>query len=93
VDVNQRSTVRIAEDVLSREVKGEELILDLEKGEYFGLDPVGTFVWKLLREPVVVSDVVEAIVSEFEVTPEKASVDVIALLQSLYEEKLISLIE
>jgi hypothetical protein len=40
------SSVRIRDDVLSRDLQGEEVILDLNTGVYFGLDPVGTRIWQ-----------------------------------------------
>lgn len=36
------SRVRIRDDVLSRDLQGEAVILNLNTGLYFGLDPVGT---------------------------------------------------
>ena len=39
---------RIPEDVVSREVGGEAVLLNLATGTYFGLDGVGTEIWNLL---------------------------------------------
>ena len=45
----------ISEEVLSQEVNGETVLLDLEGEAYFGLNEVGTRIWQLLQaEPTVV---------------------------------------
>ncbi len=42
--------IRIIPDVLSREVSGETVLLNLENECYFGLNEVGTRIWQLLQE-------------------------------------------
>ena len=44
------SRVRIPESVLFQELDGEAVLLHLESGVYFGLDPIGTRMWHLLEE-------------------------------------------
>ena len=39
----------ISDEVLSQEVNGETLLLDLEGESYFGLNEVGTRIWQLLQ--------------------------------------------
>jgi len=36
----------IPEGVVSREIEGETVLLNLESGRYFGLNAVGTRVWQ-----------------------------------------------
>ena len=38
--------IQISPDVLSQEVNGETVLLDLEGESYFGLNEVGTRVWQ-----------------------------------------------
>jgi hypothetical protein len=39
-----------ADDVLFQEVGSECVLLKLASESYFGLDPIGTRIWTLLRE-------------------------------------------
>jgi hypothetical protein len=61
---------------------GDELaILDLQSGTYFGLDPVGSYVWA--RLPRRVDELVDDVVAEFDVDRETASRDLLALFAEL----------
>ena len=76
--LNQMNTsIRISADVLSQEVAGETVLLDLASESYFGLDEVGTRVWQMLktgRDPEVI---VESLLTEYEVSRERLEADVI----------------
>jgi hypothetical protein len=43
------SEIQIHPDVVSRTLEGEEVLLQLETGAYFGLNEVGTIIWKSLQ--------------------------------------------
>jgi hypothetical protein len=42
-------TVVVPESVLSRELEGETVVLNLDTGIYFGLDTVGSVMWTEMR--------------------------------------------
>jgi hypothetical protein len=71
-------------------VSGEVVILHLEEGVYYGLNEVGTRVWELVQQPRSVSEIVDAIVAEFEVERQRCSSDVGELVQALAERGLVS---
>lgn len=68
---------------VSAELSGETVILAMRDGQYHGLDRVGTAVWRQLREPVSFASIVDAVVARFDVTQERATVDLEALLRDL----------
>jgi hypothetical protein len=41
--------IRVKDDVLSRVLDGEAVLLDLASGTYFGLDVVATELWEMFR--------------------------------------------
>ena len=86
------SVVRLKE-ILSAEVGNEVVLMSTEKGVYYGLNPVGAWVWSLLGEPVPVHELCEKIVEEFEVTLEQCQEEVLVLLKELQEQGLISIVE
>jgi hypothetical protein len=86
------SVVRLKE-ILSAEVGNEVVLMSTEKGVYYGLNPVGAWVWSLLGEPVPVHELCEKIVEEFEVTLEQCQEEVLELLKELQEQGLISIVE
>ena len=83
------SRVVASKEQVSCELGGEAAILNLKNSVYYGLDPVGARVWTLLQEPRSVMELRDAIVQEFDVTPERCEGDLFALLEKLMAEGLV----
>lgn len=83
------STFKIPDNVLFQEVDGEAVLLSLDEGCYYGLDELGTRIWKLIHQDLDRDQVVAAIVAEYEVEPEQARSDLDAFLSDLRESSLI----
>jgi hypothetical protein len=82
-------TPTIGEDVVFRELEGEIVILNLEKGEYFGVDDVGTRVWTLFAEGRSLRQVADIMVSEYDVPRETVAADLLRLTGELISHGLI----
>jgi len=76
-------------DVMARVVGDETVILDLRSGVYFGLDPVGTEIWKLLSAGSSLADVCTALLDRYEVTAVQLESDVLKLASELQSRGLI----
>ncbi|MEE8368087.1 MAG: PqqD family protein, partial [Thermoanaerobaculia bacterium] len=53
--------IAIPAHLLFQEVDDEAVLLDLERGHYFGLDEVGTRIWRLLGEHSTLPEVYRAL--------------------------------
>lgn len=82
-NVSLESSVAIGEDVVSRDLDGEAVILNLESGVYFGLDKVGTRIWSLLQEDRSLRRAFEVVQQEYDVAPEKLEGDLLRLVEEL----------
>jgi Coenzyme PQQ synthesis protein D (PqqD) len=72
-----------------QEVDGQTVLLDIQSGQYFSLNRVGRTVWDLCDGTRSVSDIIEAVCTEYDVPKETASQDADALLESLAGEGLV----
>ena len=88
--MNLAVNVTVPHDVMARKVGNETVILDLANGTYYGLDPVGARIWQLMAEGQTLTQVCEVMLAEYEVTREDIERDVLALVQTLLERKLVS---
>lgn len=79
----------IPEDVLSRELDGEAVLLDLRSGRYFGLNATGARTWALMKEGLERAEIAARIVEEFEVDLERARLDVDRFVDGLLDRGLI----
>ena len=84
--------VRIPESVLSRELDGELVVLNLSGGTYFSLDPVGTRIWQLIQTcNGRLEEVLRRLLEEFAVDEQSARADLLALVASLEKNALVEL--
>lgn len=88
-NVTESSVVEAVDHQTSAEVDGENVILDLDEGVYYGLNPVGTQVWKRIQEPTPVGEIVTDLTAEYDVDYERCFDDVVSLLEDLAENGLI----
>lgn len=87
--MNLSDKVTIPPHVIARQVGEENVMLDLEKGAYFGLDPVGARVWQLLAEGMTLAQACDSLMEEYDVSREDIERDVIALAEHLAANGLI----
>ena len=77
--------------LIEAEVDGELLGLHVDKGFCYGFNPTATRVWALIETPRSVANLCVQLSEEFEVSPDDARPDVIALLEELQREGLVEL--
>jgi hypothetical protein len=69
--------------VLTQDVHGEIVVLDLDSQRYFGLNEVGARTWRLLEAGQSLDDVIESLEAEFDVSPEQLESDLQRLIADL----------
>lgn len=89
-DFSLDQVFEVSENVVSREVGGEFVLLDLESGIYFGLNPVGSRIWQLLDEkPQALSTICDIVEAEFDASRDVIEADAVSLTGELVEQGLI----
>jgi hypothetical protein len=78
--MNLNQTITLSPDVISQEVSGETVLLDLESENYFGLDEVGTRIWQLIKETNDLEAIFQTLLTEYDVSEERLQGDLDALL-------------
>jgi len=80
---------RRREGVAAQVADGEAVILDIESGEYFSLNSVGSRIWELCDGTRSTADIVSVICEEFDVAEDVATADTHGILDELKKEKLV----
>jgi hypothetical protein len=78
-----------SKDQISCNLEGEAVILNLSRGIYFGLNPVGARIWELLQQPRTIPDIRDTLLAEFEVDSGRCEQDIRALLDQLASKGLV----
>jgi hypothetical protein len=76
--------------VLLRELDGESVLLNLDSERYYGLDEVGTHIWKAVTSSDTVGAAYEALAAEYEVTSERLAGDMRSLVKDLVAHGLLT---
>jgi len=81
--MNLNQTITLSPDVISQEVSGETVLLDLESEHYFGLDEVGTRIWQLAKETDDLNAIYQTLLAEYDVSEERLQQDLDNLLAEI----------
>ena len=87
--IDQR--VHVGEDVMFRELDGEAVLLNLESGRYYGLDPVGSRIWQFVQETPLLRSVWQSMQDEFDAPADTLHKDLLAFIDELSGEGLVTL--
>lgn len=85
------SVISVTKEAVHCDLEDEVVILGLKDGVYYGLNPVGSFIWKLIQKPISVKEIKEAILKEYDVDEETCENDLQELLGDLLDKGLIEL--
>jgi hypothetical protein len=85
------SVVVASGELVSANLDGEIVILGFKSGSYYSLDQVGAFVWDLLQQSRKVSELRDAILSEYEIDLERCEQDLFQLLAELADKGLVDI--
>jgi len=87
----RKRRVRVSPSTLSRELQGETVLLQMDTGEYFGLDEIGTRIWQLISEKGDLDEVESAMLEEFEASREVLVTDLQRVVDELAARHLIEI--
>jgi hypothetical protein len=76
-------------DLAARAFRDETVVLDLRDSTYLATNPTGSLLWRLLERGARRSELVAALVDEFEVDEQTAAPDVDAFLAECRQRELL----
>lgn len=85
------STVAAAQQHVFSNLGSEAVILNLENGVYYGLNPVGVSIWQIIQTPHTVRAICQSLVMRFDVAPDRCEREVLVLLNKMAHAKLIEI--
>jgi len=89
MELSGSTIVTVNKDYVYCNVEDEMVLLGMEDGIYYGLNPVGAFIWEQIKEPKTIDEVRDAILAEYDVEKGECKRDLMELLEELAEKGLI----
>jgi len=87
------SVVVQEDEPIAAEVDGEVVMLSERAGAYFGLDGIGSEIWKLIAQPRRVSDICRFLAQHYDAAGETLTRDVTSFLDELLVRRLVRLVD
>ena len=87
--IGLETTVSRAEGFSTAPVRDELMMLNIEQGAYYSLDPIAAEIWSMLEQPARVQELVEALQARYDVEPSQCEADVLAFLGELQQNGMI----
>ena len=78
--------------ILSSNVDKEVVLLNIQKGEYTGLDEVATDIWNELDSPISVKDLVSRIMKLYSVEEQQCTEETIDLMKELVASGIVEIV-
>jgi hypothetical protein len=87
--INSHSIISKNPAIISSKMDDEVVMMSIEKGNYYGLNPVAAEIWEMLTEPLSVQSICDKLMDEFEVSQEQCYNEVLVFIDKLGSEGLI----
>lgn len=90
--VNLDSVVSKNEEIDDTDLDGEKVMMNLDKGQYFMMNEVGSRIWELIEENTSIVNIIETLTNEYEVDEETCENTVMEFLGRLKDAELIKVL-
>ncbi len=77
------------EGLLVSELSNEMVMMDIESGNYIGLNETGRVIWEMIEAPVKVDNLVQQLVERYDISYEACCKDTLECLNKMSEQKII----
>jgi hypothetical protein len=93
IDINYETIVVRGSEIIASEVDGEVILMSLAHEKYYGLDDIGSLIWRIISKPVSVKEIIELLRKEYAVDEESCYNEVKSFLIDLHSKGAISVDE
>ena len=66
-------------------------MMDIENGEYYALNEVGTRVWELTKEKITINNIISILLNEYDVNADQCRESILNFIERLYYDDLIKI--
>jgi len=77
-------------DIVASEVDGELVLVSVQDGKYYGLDPVGSEIWRQLEQPRTVTALTAALQQHFDGDAATIERETVAFIDQLAAQALVT---
>ena len=90
--INLETRLRRSENILFSEIDQDKVMIDIQRGAYFGLNPVAGEIWNLLETVHTPAELVRALLNTYEVDETTCQTETMGVLQGMVRLKLVEIV-
>jgi Coenzyme PQQ synthesis protein D (PqqD) len=90
--ISKQSVIQQKQETIVSDMDGDTVMMSIQNGKYYNLGSIGGIIWNKIIDPISINKVVEELTLEFEIDKNECEMQVISFIQSLYDEKLITIL-
>ncbi|MBN1187693.1 MAG: lasso peptide biosynthesis PqqD family chaperone [Bacteroidales bacterium] len=84
-----QSIIKRNPEMISSDMDGETVMMSMENGEYYGLDPIGSRIWAIIENETKIEDLIIQLLDEFEVEREQCEEETLSFINDLSGKNLL----
>ena len=89
--LTEKTIVKRTQKIVSSDLDGDTVMMSIDRGNYYGIDPIGSRIWELLAKPLAISVLLDTLTQEFDVNRDQCEQDTLRFLNELAAEKLLEI--
>lgn len=89
--VQLTDVVQANADILTSEINNELVMMDIENGQYYAMDAIGSTIWQQLKQPCQVAVLCQQLGALYDAPADTIESDVLELLEQMLARQVISL--
>ncbi|MFD1040637.1 lasso peptide biosynthesis PqqD family chaperone [Virgibacillus byunsanensis] len=89
--IYKRHVVSQVEGNIISDMDGEKVMLSIHNGKYYNLGEIGGEIWEQIKDPLVVHELISALMAEYDVEQSECEDQVLSFLDTLVEEGLVKI--
>lgn len=89
-ELSDSEKLQRTDDFLGAAVGDELLMMSIEKGSYYSLNPIGTRIWELLEQPLSFDELVSTLTGEYDVSADTCRLEVAQFVTAMRERGLLN---
>jgi hypothetical protein len=89
--ITEASILSRSPSVEAAEVDGEIVMMSIERDVYFGLDKIGTDIWKRIDPPCSFANLIDRLAADYDAPRVTIATDVMAMLVRMVAEDVVRL--
>ena len=89
--IGDATMISRSSSVLTAEVDGEIVMMSIEQGRYFGLDDIGSDIWKRIEQPCSFASLIDRLAADYDADRATVAADVHSLLGRMAAQDVVKL--